>query len=501
MSTEVNASSEGSMPLRRSEQTWGPLAVFGNTASAAIATWCFITGGWVAYYVGAGRGGIAITAGTLIGVFIALLAALPAATRYGVEAVRSTRPQLGVRGTWLTLALVLVILVGWNSVLTIFLSQAGHEALGAMGAPGEVSQGRGTTAIGVIICLAVFALLWRGPDVLRLAGPTIAIAVLILSVIIMAVLLVEFGWGHIFDAVALGPLPDDRTNYMIVIELGIAGAVAWWPYVGSLTRHARSTRGAFGPAVLGLGVMMSLVLVIGLFAALVVPESGGNPTMFMIEVGGPALGLVALAFMVLANVGTTMVGVYACALALKQVPAIDRRISWRGATALSLLPVIGVVTFFADPFMAHYGTFLAFAGVTLGPVCGMQIVDYYILRRQELDVRGLYDESSTVYGYWRGFNPAGFLAIGAGVAAYVVVLDPVHFVPGPGFTYISATVPATLASGLTYYAAMKLVPGLLRGSLTGGRPEAEFRGRRAASGVPTPAVPVAPGMSSEAASQ
>ena len=179
----------------------------------------------------------------------------------------------------------------------------------------------------------------------------------------------------------------------------------------------------------------------------------------MIGVGGPVFGVIALVFMIFANIGTTMVGTYAAALGLKQVPSIDRRVSWKWSVFLVLVPVLVVSTVFAEVFMANYGTFLAFAGVTLGPMCGMQIVDYYVVRRQELDVRGLYSaDGRGAYWYFGGFNPAGFLAIAAGVTTYLIVLDPVHFTPGPGFEYLSATIPATIVSGVVYLVLAQLTP-------------------------------------------
>ncbi len=462
--TQTSASIEGSLPLNREAKTWGALAIFGNTASAAVATWCFITGGFIASYTGAGRGSLAIFAGTLIGVFLATFAAMPMASRYGVEAVRSTRPTLGTRGSMFTLALVVAILVGWNSVLTIFLGQASMEALHAMGVTSSAQSGTMVAVLGVVQAGIVFALLWRGPDVLRVAGPVIAITVLVLAVVIMIFLIAQFGWGAIAHAQPLAPLKSGQTNYALVVELGVSGAVAWWPYVGGLTRHSMSTRRAIVPTVSGLGFMMSAILVVALFAALVIPESAGNPTLFMIKIGGPALGLVAMAFMILANVGTTMVGVYAATLALKQTPAIDRRLGWRTTTLLALAPMLVVVVFFATPFMDHYGTFLAFAGVTLGPVCGMQIADYYLLRRQRLDFRALYDDSSPTYRYVGGFNPVGFVSLAAGVGTYLFMLDPVMFEPGPGFIYLTASVPACVASCVVYVIGMKVCGGLLRGS-------------------------------------
>src|SRR3954469_319345 len=41
---------EGSWPVLPSERTWGARALFGISVSAAIATWCFLIGGYVAYY-------------------------------------------------------------------------------------------------------------------------------------------------------------------------------------------------------------------------------------------------------------------------------------------------------------------------------------------------------------------------------------------------------------------------------------------------------------------
>lgn len=68
---------EGAYPLRMSERTWGPLALFGNCASAAVATWCFIIGGYVAYYLPAGTGTVVMLASVLIGMFFIFLACVP----------------------------------------------------------------------------------------------------------------------------------------------------------------------------------------------------------------------------------------------------------------------------------------------------------------------------------------------------------------------------------------------------------------------------------------
>lgn len=459
MSTETRSTDvvEGRMPVRPGARTWGRFALFGGTTSAAVATWCFIGGGFAAYYLPGLPGMLALTAGTLIGVFFVVLAAVPASTRYGIEAVRSTRPTLGVRGSNITLFIVLAIMVGWNSVLIVFLGNAGATALAEMGV---ISPDIGTpvSVVTSLVGLAlIILLLGRGPDSVRDLGPIIAIGVLVLSVIIAIVLIVNVGLGDLFSAAPLAPYDESGLNFATVIELGIAGGLSWWPYIGTLTRYSRSSRSALMPAVIGLGFMMSFVLCIGLLAALGVPESGGDPTLFLLGVGGPVFGVIMLVFIVFANVGTVLVGIYVSALALKQVPAVDKKISWRWSTIIVTVPVALVVLFFAGLFLDYYQNFLAFVGVLLGPLCGVQLADYYLIRKQQLNLRGLYTvDSQKSYWYTGGFNLVGLVALASGMAVYLLLLDPITYIPGAGFEFLTASAPALVTAGIVYFILMKL---------------------------------------------
>jgi NCS1 family nucleobase:cation symporter-1 len=65
-----------------------------------MATWCYIIGGYVAYYLPAGKGIIAMVAGSLVGILLILLATMPVATKLGIDSVASSIPQLGTRGSY-----------------------------------------------------------------------------------------------------------------------------------------------------------------------------------------------------------------------------------------------------------------------------------------------------------------------------------------------------------------------------------------------------------------
>ena len=110
-------------PLLRSERTWGPWQLGIALATAAAATWCYIIGEYVGSYLGFTRGVAALTAGSMIGMLLVTLAAVPTCIRFGVDSIVSCKPQFGTRG-WIIPALMqYVSILGWNSLLLIFFAK------------------------------------------------------------------------------------------------------------------------------------------------------------------------------------------------------------------------------------------------------------------------------------------------------------------------------------------------------------------------------------------
>ncbi len=54
----------------RAERTWGSWKLGISLATAAAATWCYIIGEYVGYYLGFGKGFAALAAGSMIGMLI-----------------------------------------------------------------------------------------------------------------------------------------------------------------------------------------------------------------------------------------------------------------------------------------------------------------------------------------------------------------------------------------------------------------------------------------------
>ena len=469
---------EGSWPVLPSERTWGPWALLGISASAAVATWCYIIGGYVAYYLPAGPGIIAMVAGSLVGILLIVLATLSVATRHGVDSIASSIPQLGTRGSYYSLFLLYVSVIGWNCLLLIFLGRAAAEILLSFGLFGEGARQLLVVLFSLAGALTVWLLLRGGPNAMRNVAPAIAVTVVLLGAYILVMLIVNVGWSNIMNAQPSAASDSRLWNYVTGFEIMVASMLSWWPYVGGMVRLVPSARKALWPVVFGLGLPVALLSIIGLFAGLAFPNSGGDPTTFLVELGGLAGGVPAMLFIILANVGTVLVGVYVTAIGLKQLPVLQKRLSWNATTGLALLPVAVVIIFFTNLFFDRFGTFLAFIGVFFAPICGIQIVDYYLFRRQRVDIRAMFRGGpGTPYHFWSGINPVGFLSLAAGFATYVYLLNPVSYASHAPYQYLSASIPAAVVAAIVYAAFTRL---LVVPARRGGYEEAQHGASRVA---------------------
>jgi nucleobase:cation symporter-1, NCS1 family len=447
----------GTLPVPLGQRTWSPWVAGAVCATAAIATWSFVVGGFVAYYLGAREGTAAMIAGALIGQLVVTLAQVPPTTKHGVETMATTKPQFGVRGSYVTLLVQYLTLIGWNLVLMIFFGRATASVLAETGviAAGDTSWvGPVASVIGVVVVL--FAVV-RGARILRFLGPVVAVMVLVIGAWMIVTLLREHGLSEIAAAPAIEPFESRLTNYTVGVELLLVSTLSWWAYMGGMFRMVSSAGRAILPSMLSLGAGWAIIGLISLYSALVLGEP--DPTVWMLEIGGTTAGIVALAFVAFANIGSTVVGAYAAALAVGQVPAIERRTSWLARVILVLAPMPVVLIAFPTLFFDNIGTLMAFIGVMIAPICGIQIVDWFLLgRSRTFDVPSLYrHDQRSAYWYLHGFNIPAFVALAFGSLTYLLMLDPISYVPRvEAFKYLTASLPSVFVGGAVYFIITKV---------------------------------------------
>ena len=71
--------------------------------------------------------------------------------------------------------------------------------------------------------------------------------------------------------------------------------------------------------------------------------------------------------------------------------------------------------------------FQALSSGLLGPIIGIMIADYYIIRKRELDVEDLYEEGGR-YFYRNGYNPAAILALAISFGGAIAFIEYAFFI-------------------------------------------------------------------------
>ncbi|MEO6607787.1 MAG: cytosine permease [Aestuariivirga sp.] len=433
-------------PLLPSERTWGGWKLGISLATAAAATWCYIIGEYVGYYLNFREGFATLFAGSMIGMLIVALAAVPVCMRFGVDSIASSKPQFGSRGWVIPAAMQFVSIVGWNSLLLIFFAKSTTQLLAALGVIGENSGGMLVSATILLASALVFLFLLKGS-----AGVDKVAKILVAHVLVgmwMLYILVTQRWNDLAVAVPSSASADPLWNYTTGVEIGIVSLLSWWPYIGAMVRMAPNGRTAALPIMVGMGAPVPILSAIGIAGILVLQVS--DPSTWMRSIGGPFYGVIALLFVAAANLGTAVAGVYSSSIGLRHFPALQH-LNWPALLLISILPVGVVGLFIPDLFFANFGTFLAFIGLGFAPLCGIQIADYYFLRGRSVDPRGLFEGGPrSTYRYWGGFNPASIIGMAAGVGTYLYLLNPISYASNPPYQYITASLPTAVVAGVVF---------------------------------------------------
>ncbi len=450
--TQANgiAADKSAWPLLPAERTWGPWQLGIALAAAAAATWCYIIGESVANYLGFKAAFATLTAGSMIGMLMVTLATVPTSVRFGVDSIASSIPQFGTRGWVIPSGIQYLSIVGWNSQLLIFFSKSMTQLLIALHLTSVATQTHLVSATVLLACALVFVFLLKGSGgVDRVAKIVVAHVFIGLW---MLYILMSHRWSELSHAVPPAAAPERLWNYVTGVEIGISSLLSWWPYIGSMVRMAPHGRTAALPIMLGMGAPVPLLGLIGIAGFLVLKTS--DPAQWLRTVGGPAYGILALLFVTAANLGTTVAGTYASAIGLRYYPGLDR-VPWPVLLGLTLAPVALVGLLIPDLFFAHFSTFIAFIGITMAPLCGIQIIDYYVLRHRRIDIRAIY--AGPRYGFWSGINPAAVAAMLVGFGVYTYLLNPLTYASRWPYQYLTASLPTALAAALVYWLITRLI--------------------------------------------
>jgi len=252
-------------------------------------------------------------------------------------------------------------------------------------------------------------------------------------------------------------------EFLAVFFPSLTAMVGYWATLAlnipDFTRYSKSQHAqAYGQAF-GLPVAMTLYTFVGISVTSASTVLFGRPIWNPIELMSafhqPVVAFIALIAILIAtlnvNIGANVVS-----------PSNDfsnlypRLISFRtgglitGFLGLAMCPW----KLLATPDAYIFGWLVGYSGL-LGPVAGIMVSDYFLIRKTELDVNSLY-HSEGVYHYNKGFNPRAIAALVLGVTIALVGLfvKPLHFL----YDY---------AWFVGFFVAGAIYVGLMRSSVAG----------------------------------
>lgn len=442
----------GTFPLLRAERSWtGWDFTWVNTA-LAIATWAFLVGGSTALLVGFQAGMAAMLIGNAIGLCFMVLASTVASQRYGSEQYQMLRGAFGVVGVGIIVfTIVLVTEMGWSALLAVMAGRATSQVTATViGA--DLDQYGPVVTIGGLVAIAIaWWVLSRGPVTIGRFNKIVAPGLAVITVAMMILLVTQTSWDGLMEASPIAPFDDPTLNFMVAVEFNVGVGVSWYPVMGSLARMTRSRKAAVWPAYGALLVATLLAQLVGMASALTLGDS--DPTTWMVPFGGPLLGVAVLVFIAFANITSMSSIVYSTILALRQASGrLLSRVPWAWLT-LAFFALPTVLTFFPQFMYEQFMVFVSISGAFLTGICGVAIADYFVLRRQRIDLREIHlGQRGTLYRYPAGINWAGMIAVLAAAGLYLWLYNPITLETQPAFSIITATFPSATLAAVVYLA-------------------------------------------------
>ena len=385
-------------------------------------------------------------------VLIPMLLNAHAGTRYGIPFPVFARASFGVMGANIPAILRALVACGWFGIQTWI----GGEAINAMLI--ALAPGWRHFLYGQALCFGVFWLLnvlviLRGIETIRFLQGVSAPFLLLIG---LALLLWARG-----KAGGFGPMLATPSKFHSFPEFfrffvpSLTGVVGFWATVSlnipDFTRYARSQKDQMVGQALGLPATMTFYSFIGIAVTsatlIIFGQALWDPVAVLSRLDNPLAVVVAMLALLMA---TLNVNVAANVVS----PANDfsnlspRRISFRTGGLITC--VMGIVM---QPWrlMSSYGNYIfgwlvGYSGF-LGPIAGVLICDYFVIRKKNLSPQDLYQRGGE-YEYSRGINWQAVVSLAAGAGVAFVGL----FVPALRVLYNYAWFVGFAVSFLAYFA-------------------------------------------------
>ena len=395
----------GAVPMLKKDRQYSFMDLFLATSGFSIATWCYTQGAYVAQYLSFKQMLINIFCFNIVWILIECIPVF-FAVRYGIDLWIWLRSVLGIKGVAIFATTISLANFGWYAVDSQLFASSMINLFGGFGVVLNPKVWKPVLGVLCVILGTLIAL--GGPEVIKWTNRFLVTALLIVGIIIVAICFTSVPISEINAVKPDNSLYDSALGrFMLSAEGNVAFAFSWSTQALVMPRLAKSERSGYWATSMAYGVVAPFFVAAGGVMALAMFVKCGyyesDPTTMLAKLAGPGFSLLSLLLVAFANIGTQGTGSYVnCMIVKSGIPNIKYKVLVLIACVyVSALTVWGWV-------MDNFGSFISCAAFIQGPIIGMTIVDYLIVRKRKISLKGLYYlDGHNEYKYNKGFNLVG----------------------------------------------------------------------------------------------
>ncbi|MES2453757.1 MAG: NCS1 family nucleobase:cation symporter-1 [Pseudomonadota bacterium] len=394
----------------------------------AVPSW-MLASGLIEQGMSAGQAALTVLLGNMV-VLVPLLLIGHAGARHGIPYAVLARASFGTRGARLPAVARALVACGWfgiqtwiggEALLTLLGVLAGHSLKGPIVPILDIGIGQ-MLAFATFWAVQLFFVRKGLTTIRRLETWTAPVKILVCVALVWWAVDSAGGLGPIFASPsAFAPGGAREGQFWLVFWPSLTAMIGFWGTLAlnipDFTRFARSQRDQIIGQAIGLPPGMGLIALASVITTSATVVIYGHAIWDPVALSGTLAGPLVLLGLIVITIDTI-----SCNIAANLVGAAydfsslaPGRISYR--TGGLITAVIGILIM-PWKLLATTGGYI-FVWLTgysalLGPIAGILIADYWLIRRTRLDVEDLYRDGGR-YAYAGGWNAKALLAFAIGV--------------------------------------------------------------------------------------
>ena len=445
-------------PTRASQRTWSRWNVAALWVGMAICVPTYTLGGVLTAYFGLSVGEAlwTILIANVIVLIPLTLNAFPG-TRYGIPCPVVMRASFGIIGSNVPSLIRAIVACGWFGIQTLFGGMAIHLLLAALFDSWAALGGTGEVIGFFIFWVANIAVVIRGSESIKLLETMAAPLLLLVAIGLVFWALPKVSMTEILSVPANRP---DDASFWAYFFSALTAMVGFWATLSlnipDFSRYARTQRSQVLGQIIGLPLTMLLFSGLGVILTAasfeLVGETVADPISLIGLIDSPFWVVLAMVMIIIATISTnTAANIVSPTNVFQNVaPRLineNRGVIITGIIGIALmswelLKKLGWIESDVSVESLYSNWLLGYSSL-LGPIAGIMVVDYFLVRDQQFDLISLYRDG----GSYPAWHWPGFVAFLIPVALTIVAITTESL----GWFYDYGWFTGSILGGLIYF--------------------------------------------------